>query len=69
MGKKFATMLAVFRGVAQPGLACLTGGQKVGGSNPLAPTGVKPRNTSVCGTFEFQLYGYGTPSHIVQTMS
>ena len=26
-----------FRGVAQPGLACLTGGQKVGGSNPLAP--------------------------------
>ena len=23
--------------MAQPGLACLTGGQKVGGSNPLAP--------------------------------
>ena len=31
-----------YRGVAQPGLACLTGGQKVGGSNPLAPNRVKP---------------------------
>ena len=25
------------RGVAQSGLACLTGGQKVAGSNPVAP--------------------------------
>ena len=32
------TMSSIHRGVAQPGLACLTGGQKVGGSNPLAPT-------------------------------
>ena len=29
------------RGVAQPGLARLTGGQKVGGSNPLAPIRLK----------------------------
>ena len=43
--------------------------QEVGGSNPLAPNGGNALKQSVCSTFEFQLYGYGTPSHIVETMS
>ncbi len=29
-----------FRGVAQLGLECLTGGQEVAGSNPVAPIGL-----------------------------
>ena len=36
------TISFIIRGVAQPGLACLTGGQKVAGSNPVAPTSRKP---------------------------
>ena len=39
--------LLVYRGVAQSGLACMTGGHEVGGSNPLAPTISLPLATSL----------------------
>ena len=34
----------------------VSGGQKVGGSNPLAPTRRKPRNTTLCGSCEFSIW-------------
>ena len=50
--KKWAIMSFLWkkrlRGVAQSGLACLTGGQKVGGSNPLAPNCKSLYNKELC---------------------